>query len=88
MYFATAEANADAPEELKAFFRVYYRVKSADWQGNRSPLPGPLTKNWDHVNDLHQVRRAKSAQGVAWTTEAQYHTGWCHYARSSSSLPP
>ena len=76
VYFATAEANADimnAPEGLKAFFRAYYHVKSADWEGNRSPLPGPLTKNWDHVNDLHQVPRTKSAQGVALAMEALPH---------------
>ena len=76
VYFSTAEANTEimnVPEGLKAFFRAYYHVKSADWEGNRTPLPGPLAANRDPIKDSNRVPRAKSVEGVALAMETLPH---------------
>jgi pimeloyl-ACP methyl ester carboxylesterase len=45
VYYSTPEANANMcspPEGLAEFLRAYYHVKSADWEGNKTPLPARL----------------------------------------------
>lgn len=45
VYYSTPEANADMsypPQGLTDFLRAYYHVKSADWEGNETPLPTRL----------------------------------------------
>jgi pimeloyl-ACP methyl ester carboxylesterase len=45
VYYSTPEANADMcypPGGLTELLRAYYHVKSADWEGNTTPLPARL----------------------------------------------
>lgn len=73
VYYSTPEANADMikpPGGLKAFFRAYYHVKSADWEGNREPAPCPLALKLDS-RELQS--RAKLLEAAALAMEVLPH---------------
>jgi pimeloyl-ACP methyl ester carboxylesterase len=62
-YFASREANENmwhAPQGVHAFLRAYYRMKSAEWNGNTPfPLKGRTANEWArlpryYVMDLHK----------------------------------
>ncbi|KAF9449301.1 alpha/beta-hydrolase [Macrolepiota fuliginosa MF-IS2] len=73
VYYSTPQANNDMchpSEGLKAFLRAYYHVKSAEWEGNWKPAPGPLSVK---LNSGSQPSKEDVAEAVARAMEILPH---------------